>query len=109
VDRVTRNSPLRIILAILACYRLSLLVSEDDGPADVFRKLRKWTDEKRLSEQANGVARGKWANIDDGVRCPYCVGVWVSSCFVGRVEESALPRSEDAPVIRTFIILLMIG
>ena len=78
MDRVKSSSSLRLLLAVLACYRLSLLVTEDDGPADVFRKLRQWTDSKRLNEQAQGIVRGKWANIDDGIRCPYCVGVWAA-------------------------------
>lgn len=76
---------LRLILAILACYRIANLVAEDDGPGDVFRRLRGWTDHKRLEEQAGGLARGRWANIDDGVRCPYCVGVWAAALLASLV------------------------
>lgn len=87
----------RLILAVLACYRLAQLVANDDGPGDIFRKLRQWADRKQLREQKGLIAqksesewmgtleqdyqeaiRGKWANISDGLHCPFCVGMWAA-------------------------------
>lgn len=53
--------PVRLFLAALACYRLAQLVAIDDGPGDVFRRLR------------GRFVVGFWAGL---VHCPYCLGVW---------------------------------
>ena len=63
----------RWVLAALSCYRLAQLVTLDDGPGDVFLRLR---------ERA-----GVYQYGDDGrparsmgrlVACPFCIGMWAA-------------------------------
>lgn len=69
----------RIILAALAVYRLAFMLREDDGPLFIFRRLRAFTDRKRKEEQECGQEAGLWAGLDEGIRCPYCCGVWAAA------------------------------
>lgn len=55
---------LRLLLAAFAVYRLAQLVAIDDGPGDVFRRLR-----------ARAVT-GWFAGL---VHCVYCLGVWFAA------------------------------
>lgn len=54
---------IRLILAAFAVYRLAQFVAIDDGPSDVFRRLRAWA----VTGWLGGL-----------VHCPYCVGVWAA-------------------------------
>ena len=54
---------LRILLAVLACYRLAQLIAVDDGPWDIFVRLRSI----RI-----GVLHRLFG-------CPYCLGVWFAA------------------------------
>lgn len=49
----------------LATYRMALLLSKEDGPAYVFRKLRNVPPKK--------------SSMHDGIRCLFCASVWMSS------------------------------
>jgi hypothetical protein len=83
----------RVVLALFAVYRLSFMLREDDGPLFLFERLRRYTDRKRKEEQECtrhrlGLAEddvlidtaelGTWASLDEGIRCPYCVGIWAA-------------------------------
>ena len=69
----------RLPLAILAAYRLALMLPEEDGPLFVFARLHDYTDRRRAIEQKQGTERGPWASLDDGLRCTWCVGVWAAA------------------------------
>lgn len=79
---------LRLILSILTCYRLALLVSEDDGPFFIFKRVRYWLKDKAFYEMMDNKLEyneankdrwfGKWHNLAEGLSCPYCTGVWSS-------------------------------
>jgi len=60
----------RLSLAIFACYRLSQYLPFDDGPWDVFNKIRTWsaTSYDEDGDPANSL--GKF------IQCPFCQGVW---------------------------------
>lgn len=64
---------LRWLLAALACYRLVQMIGLDDGPWDVFDRIR---------EALGGYALGpnltpeSWWGYT--VRCPYCIGLYVA-------------------------------
>ena len=60
---------LEVGLAILACYRLSQLFALDQGPYDVFDRLRRFCGKR-------GVDSLFWASVAEGLHCPYCLGVW---------------------------------
>lgn len=53
------------LVASLVVYRLSLLISEEDGPAWIFRKLRNVPSKK--------------SSAHEGIRCIWCVGVYMSA------------------------------
>lgn len=63
------------IIAILAAYRMALLLSEDDGPFYIFMQLRTFTANKAMGE-SNGT--GFWHMIDEGINCPYCTGLYAA-------------------------------
>ncbi len=54
-----------LLLGGLATYRLSLLVSKEDGPAYLFRKIRR-------VPRPNSSAK-------EGLSCEWCMSIWVSA------------------------------
>lgn len=58
-----------LILGGLATFRLSLLVSKEDGPAFVFRKLRRMPPAKSATKE--------------GLSCPFCVSVYAAALVTG--------------------------
>lgn len=65
----------QFIVAILATYRLAQLLPEDDGPLFVFTRLRSFVTTKAMSENDD---IGVWANIDSGINCAYCCGLYAA-------------------------------
>jgi len=61
-----------LILAPFAIYRLAQLVAWDNGPNNVFYKIR--TGTKNLAD----IEAGRWENLDEAINCPYCLGIWFS-------------------------------
>ena len=73
-------SLLRFALAVFACYRLAQLVALDDGPYQIFKRVR--------SELGWRAAEGNafWSNSAELFHCPFCLGVWFAAplaLFVG--------------------------
>lgn len=58
---------LTFILIALADYRLSVMITNEYGPFDVFENLRNWLPKSSMP--------GKL------VRCPFCVSMWLG--FIG--------------------------
>lgn len=56
---------LTFVIASLAIYRVARMITEEDGPAFVFKRLRgRYSNDKR--------------SFDVGLRCFYCVSVWAA-------------------------------
>lgn len=72
----------QIIIAILATYRLSQLLPEDDGPLFIFTRLRGYTARKA---EKSGDPLGLWSNIDSGINCVYCCGLYAALLVVALV------------------------
>jgi hypothetical protein len=68
--------------AVLACYRLAHLLPEDDGPFFVFKRIRAFTSTKAMMENDE---LGFWANIDEGIHCVYCCGLYAAMLVGGLV------------------------
>lgn len=70
-------SPFEFILAALVVHRLSLLISKEDGPAFIFRKIRKLPPQK--------------SSAKEGLSCQWCMSVWMSAAvttwlwYLGRI------------------------
>lgn len=65
------------ILALLATYRLTLLVSKEAGPFDMFGRLRTWTGVK-YDQYSNPYGTGQLSQM---ILCPYCTSVWIGIGF----------------------------
>lgn len=71
---------LLLLVAILACYRISALVTLDDGPFDVFIWVRAFWGRlaaRNLSRLVKLLAK----TVADLVHCQYCLGVWVAGAL----------------------------
>lgn len=66
---------MQFVIAILATYRLAHLLPEDEGPFFVFTRIRSFVTTKAMSENDD---LGIWANIDSGVNCSYCLGLYAA-------------------------------
>jgi hypothetical protein len=65
---------LKFFSLVLACYRLTRLIVFDDGPFDVFAKLRVWAgvyDYASNGRQATQLGRL--------LGCPYCTGMYAAA------------------------------
>jgi len=65
------NFLIRLTLASFAVYRLSQLITIDNGPFFVFKQLRGWT--KKLS-----VENDLFSSLAEGISCVYCTGIWMA-------------------------------
>ena len=72
----------RLMLSILTLFRLARLLAVDDGPLWVFARLRGWTDTQTVKAQGyiglQTIPAAVWGSLDEGLRCPYCVGIWLA-------------------------------
>lgn len=62
-----------LAIAILSCYRLAKLISWDDGPGEIFFRLRLRAGTYDYGE--NGKPRTFMGSL---LGCPYCVGIWIA-------------------------------
>lgn len=54
-----------LVLGGLAAYRLSLLISKEDGPAYIFRRLRKLPSRN--------------SSAKEGLACEWCMSIWTGA------------------------------
>lgn len=66
-------SPEWLIVAALATYRLTLLLSREHGPAEIFARFR-YVLGVRPDEYSKETATGFWSEL---ILCPYCLSVWI--------------------------------
>jgi len=71
-----------LITAILATYRLAHLLPEDEGPLFIFTRIRSFVAAKAMNEN-NEI--GFWANVDSGINCVYCCGLYAAMLVGGLV------------------------
>jgi len=73
-----------LLLGGLTTFRLSLLLSKEDGPAYIFRKIR------RIPRQ-NTSAR-------EGLSCAWCMSVWMSALVAGYLWWTNAITNLEAPL-----------
>lgn len=73
--RTTLPSFTAIILAAFAVYRVAFMVAREEGPADVFDRLR--AAAQRLPAEIIG-NRTKPHWIARGLSCPLCISFWLA-------------------------------
>ncbi len=101
IEQLDQLSLIRIVITILAVYRLALLFSRDDGPLFIFKRLRLYIDKKAVLEQDkrreefeendDRILLGPWSNFDEGVFCPICVGVNMSALCIALLFLPTIP------------------
>lgn len=64
---------LPFLIGGLATFRLAVLLSEDDGPAAIFSKLRSFL--KREAKENKTLRASK---VHEGITCPRCSSIWVA-------------------------------
>jgi hypothetical protein len=63
---------LSFTLYSLAVFRLSLMISKEDGPAWIFRSMRSLVSRKAP----------KSTHLDEGIKCQWCASIWMAALFV---------------------------
>lgn len=58
----------------LACFRLAIMLSEDDGPWGMFRKLR-----SALKREAKTNTTLRKSEVHKGVECVRCDSIWIAT------------------------------
>ena len=91
------NTTVRIILAVLACYRLARLFVEDDGPFGIFDKWRDLVgaNVNVVHGPMNAISRQEYKEPDSELgklfECQYCIGVWCAVLCAVLVAFPTLP------------------
>jgi hypothetical protein len=65
------DNPLLISLAVLATYRLTILIVEDYGPFYIFDNLRAWAENQAEKKK-------RFTGFNDAIHCEYCTGIWMA-------------------------------
>ena len=65
------NKTLAFIIAVLATFRLTQFIVEDDAPYNISNRFRFWTAQ-------NAHKSIHYETLADAVRCKYCTSVWVA-------------------------------
>lgn len=73
-----------LFIGSLSTYRLSLLVSKEDGPAFIFRRLRRLPPAK--------------SSAKEGLSCPWCVSVWASALVTWYLWHLELVPGPQTPL-----------
>lgn len=90
-----------LIVASFACYRLSELVTVDDGPFDVFKTARKLMGAYYLDEDGEPES-----NLGRLAICPYCTGIWFALLLALVIWQ---PLSIEALLTTLFYWLAIAG
>lgn len=64
---------LRLIIAVLATWRIAHLITSEDGPFDIITRLRAYAGEGLIGQLMD---------------CPYCLSMWVAIPFAFALAKS---------------------
>lgn len=78
-------SPITLILAILATYRISLLFSKESGPAKIFQKLRRVPPPK--------------SSAREGLSCQWCMSIYSSAVVTAFLCVKGVVHPFDTPLV----------
>lgn len=75
---------LLFILSSFAVLRVSEIIAEEEGPLSIFRRMRRKVPANTSSGR--------------GIRCSFCVGVWVAGLITGYLWWLGLVPAEMTPL-----------
>lgn len=74
-------SAIEFVILALAVWRVSHMLSMEDGPGDVFERVRRAAG---VVESVNGHAHAE-SVLGRLLMCPLCLSVWIAAVFFGVV------------------------
>lgn len=86
-----------VLVGGFAAYRLSLLVTRENGPARIFFNLRRFVDLKF----------GVNSSLAEGISCPFCVSFWFSLLIAWPPSTSAYNWIVTALAMATIAVILL--
>ncbi len=69
----------KLLLSVLAVYRISRMLALEEGPFSVFARAR---------SAVGGDTQETW--LGRGVNCPLCLGFWIAGLLTLLLKEDAL-------------------
>jgi hypothetical protein len=75
---------LELVIAILAVYRVAVMVSSEKGPFAIFEGLRD------LVGKTFPPKNGKQSWVDQGINCPLCISFWLGFAAAPIVRPSSV-------------------
>ena len=76
---VRHQSVVSMLVLVLACWRLTSLIVQEDGPFRIFAKFRYWIGVR----QVEGSTTPYGTNVvAEGLSCIWCCSVWVGVALV---------------------------
>jgi hypothetical protein len=83
------------IVALLATYRLTFMLHEENGPADIFTRLR-----TRLGVRYDQYSNPYGTNwVAKGILCYFCLSVWIATLIAAALVLGAFLRVPDGVLI----------
>lgn len=70
---------LLVLLGMLAAWRLTHMLQEENGPWAIFSRLQAWI---------GNFKNNKYGSFNDGFFCFYCLSVWVSLFVALAIEHT---------------------
>jgi hypothetical protein len=64
----------RCLLVALSVYRLAWMFTKEDGPFNVFERVRCWLGKQAAQKQERRLA---WT-LAELFNCPHCLGLWLA-------------------------------
>jgi hypothetical protein len=69
----------QLLLCVFICYRLSRLVTVDEGPFYTFERIRIKTGLWAARERQEGTSKLRpLGSLAELFQCPHCIGVWIA-------------------------------
>lgn len=90
--------PFDFVVYVLATYRVTKLFTEDEGPFQIFLRLRMWA----LQNAHRNAFR---QTFSDAIHCPFCLSVWIAPfmLFVPKVAREVLAIAGVVYLIEQFV------
>lgn len=104
LSRPMRLSWIQLFIDGLACYRLALMLSEDDGPWGMFRVFRAF-----LKKEAKTNTTLRNSEVAKGIECIRCDSIWIATPIAVFAYYRDGMATGAAAAIDIFLLLLALS